>query len=180
MTVVLAEPQDGRSSSAKAIASAVGVVALVAMAITVGLGWSSAILAAWALLSVAAALVDSRTERLPDRLVLSGVAISVVGGLMVGRLPSVIAGALLFGVPLLVVHLARPEGMGFGDVKFASMLGAGIGFVMVPLVLPAYLLAAVLHVAICVTARAGRRPVPFGPSLALGSIAVLVVALVGR
>jgi leader peptidase (prepilin peptidase)/N-methyltransferase len=180
MTVVLVEPRDGARRGVVAIASAVGVVALGATAITGRLGWSSAIVAAWALLSVVAALVDSRTERLPDRLVLPGVAITVVGGLMVGRLPSVIAGALLFGVPLLVVHLAHPDGMGFGDVKFASMLGAGIGLVAVPLVLPAYLLAAVLHVVICVAARAGRRPVPFGPSLALGSIAVLVVALVGR
>ena len=162
------------------IASAAGVVALGATAITAELGWSSAILATWALLAAAAAVVDSQTERLPDRLVLPGIAMAVVGGLVVGRLPSVIVGGLLFGVPLLVVHLARPEGMGFGDVKFASMLGAGLGLVAVPLVLPAYLLAAMLHVVVCLGARAGRRPVPFGPSLALGSIAVLVVALVGR
>lgn len=180
MTVVLLEPLYGVRRSVLMIASAAGAVALGATAITAGLGWSSAILATWALLAVGAALVDSRTERLPDRLVLPGVAMAVVGGLVVGRLPSVVVGGLLFGIPLLVVHLARPDGMGFGDVKFASMLGAGLGLVAVPLVLPAYLLAAMLHVVVCLGARAGRRPVPFGPSLALGSIAVLVVALVGR
>jgi leader peptidase (prepilin peptidase)/N-methyltransferase len=180
MTVVLVEPRDGARRGMFAIASAVGVVALGATAITGGLGWSSAILAAWALLAVAAGLVDSWTERLPDRIVLPGVTIALVGGLLGGRLPSVVAGGLLFGVPLLVVHLARPEGMGFGDVKLASMLGAGIGLVALPLVLPAYLLAAMLHVVTCVAARAGHRPVPFGPSLALGSIAVLAIALVGR
>jgi leader peptidase (prepilin peptidase)/N-methyltransferase len=180
MTVVLFEPLYGVRRSVLMIASAAGVVALGAAAITAGLGWSSAILAPWALLAAAAALVDSRTERLPDRLVFPGIATAVVGGLVVGRLPGVIVGGLLFGVPLLAVHLARPDGMGFGDVKFASMLGAGIGLVAVPLVLPTYLLAAMVHVVVCLAARAGRRPVPFGPSLVLGSIAVLVVALVGR
>ena len=95
-------------------------------------------------------------------------------------LPGAVGGAFLFGVPVLVAHLARPDGLGFGDVKYTVLLGAGIGLVAVPLVLPAYLLAAIVHSIICIAVRAHGRLVPFGPALAAGSIIVVLAGLVGR
>ena len=54
----------------------------------------------------------------------------------------------------VVLAAARPEGLGFGPVKFGVLLGAGIGTVVVPVVLPAYLLAAVRHAIVCVVVQA--------------------------
>lgn len=178
-TALLAPRSGGRMWTLPAVTVALLGV-LTAAAIAAGLGWASVLLVAWGTFAAAAALADVRTGRLPDRLVLPGIALVLVGSALDDRLSGAGAGALLFGVPLLVVHLARPDGMGFGDVKFASMLGAGIGLVAAPLVLPAYLLSALLHVGVCWIVRAGRRLTPFGPSLSLGSIAVVVIALVGR
>lgn len=137
-------------------------------------------LVVWAGLALVAAFIDARTGRLPDAVVLPGLAVALIGAAVSGRLTESIAGAALFGVPVLVAHLARPDGMGFGDVKFAALLGAGIGLVAIPLVLPAYLLAAVAHVLVCAAVRARGRLVPFGPSLALGSILIVLIGLVGR
>lgn len=81
---------------------------------------------------------------------------------------------------MFIVHLARPDGLGFGDVKFGVLLGAGIGAVAAPLVLPAYLLAAPSHTVVCVLVRARGRLVPFGPALAFASTLTVIAGLLGR
>lgn len=180
MTAVLLAPVTGRAGR---IVSASAVVALCvfASAAMVALPASvSMTLVAWAGVVLVAASIDARTGRLPDAVVVPGLAAALIGAAVSGRLTEAIAGAALYGVPVLVVHLARPDGMGFGDVKFSALLGAGIALVAVPLVLPAYLVAAVAHVLVCSVVRARGRLVPFGPSLALGSILIVLIGLVGR
>lgn len=179
MTAVLLAPVTGRAGR---IVPATAVVALgVFAAAMVALpAPPSMTLAVWAGIVVVAASIDARTGRLPDAVVLPGLTGALLGAAVSGRLTEVVAGAALFGVPVLVVHLARPDGMGFGDVKFSALLGAGIALVAVPLVLPGYLLAAVAHILVCAADRARGRLVPFGPSLALGSILIVLIGLVGR
>jgi leader peptidase (prepilin peptidase)/N-methyltransferase len=180
MTAVLLAPVTGRTGRIVP-AAAVVVVGVFASAAMVALPASvSMTLVAWAGVVLVAASIDARTGRLPDAVVVPGLAVALIGAAVSGRLSGAIAGAAMFGAPVLVVHLARPDGMGFGDVKFSAFLGAGIGLVAVPLVLPAYLLAAVAHVLVCSVARARDRLVPFGPSLALGSILIVLIGLVGR
>ncbi len=85
----------------------------------------------------------------------------------------VAAGLMLAGV------VKGATGLGYASCAL-PFLGAGIGLVAVPLVLPAYLLAAVAHVLVCSAIRARGRLVLFGPSLALGSILIVLIGLVGR
>ena len=80
----------------------------------------------------------------------------------------------------VVLAAARPEGLGFDPVKFGVLLGAGIGTVVVPVVLPASLLAGVRHAIVCVVVRARGRLVPFGPALAGASILTVVAGFPGR
>jgi leader peptidase (prepilin peptidase)/N-methyltransferase len=131
-------------------------------------------LACWVTAVVIAAVIDHREARLPDLVVIPGAIFTVAAAGMVGRGIEALAGAVLFCLPMLVVHLVRPAGLGFGDVKFALLLGAGIGLVTPSLVLPAFLFAAVTHVGACVALGMRGRLVPFGPALAAG--AVLTVA----
>jgi leader peptidase (prepilin peptidase)/N-methyltransferase len=67
--------------------------------------------------------------------------------------------------------------MGFGDVKLALTIGAGLGWLTLLLGLFAgYLIAAAHGVALLASGKAtGKTPLPFGPSLLLG--ALLGVAL---
>jgi prepilin signal peptidase PulO-like enzyme (type II secretory pathway) len=131
--------------------------------------------AGWSLAIVVAAVIDARSGRLPDAIVVPGMMYTVAAATFAGRGAGAITGAALFCLPMLAIHLARPAGLGFGDVKFALLLGAGVGVVAPALVLPAFLLAAALHTAVCLGAGARDRLVPFGPALALAS-AIVVAA----
>jgi leader peptidase (prepilin peptidase) / N-methyltransferase len=177
MSVILVAPTAGRLSVTPVMAvfagAAMGGVASattsVYVAITVGV---------WCGVVLAAALVDARAGRLPDVLVFPGIVAVLVLAILAGDGMSASAGAFLFAAPLLAVHLIHPGGLGFGDVKFAVLLGAGIGLVAVPLVVLAYLLAALGHACVCWVVRARRRLVPFGPALALASIMVVTFGLI--
>ncbi len=130
--------------------------------------------------TAAAAVVAVRSGRLPDALVLPGIVAVLALALLAGRGSGAIVRAPLLSVPMFVVHLAWPDGLGFGDVKFGLLLGAGIGIIAAPLVVPAYLLAAITHAILCVAVRARDRLVPFGPALAAASILTVVVELLRR
>jgi leader peptidase (prepilin peptidase)/N-methyltransferase len=85
-----------------------------------------------------------------------------------------IGGAVGFGL-LLVIHVAMPRGMGFGDVRLAGVIGMmlgwlGLGYLFLGLFL-AFLLAAVIGVVLIATRlRTRKDAVPFGPFLASGAV----------
>ena len=63
---------------------------------------------------------------------------------------------------------AYPAGMGFGDVKLAGVLGALMGYLswsaLIVATFGAFLLGAIVGVALIVTSRGGRKTaIPFGP-----------------
>jgi leader peptidase (prepilin peptidase)/N-methyltransferase len=138
------------------------------------------VLIVWAFAVVAPAIVDLTVGRLPDVIVLPALAVVSLGATAAQRPAGAIAGALVFGLPMLVTHVLRPDGLGFGDVKYATLLGFGLGVVGAPLVVPAYVLAALLHGVVCLALRSGRRLVPFGPALAVASTVTLSAGLLGR
>ena len=167
------EQSQGQSQEEKAEArwraeSAGGLTTLAVFVVALGhlLGGNE-----WLLLDAVAALflvplmmIDVRERRLPDRLTLGGAA---------GLLAVVGAGILL------ALHLASPRGMGFGDVKLGLLLGVLIGARSVSLVLPALVLAGVLGALVGVVqmVRHRRRDVtlPFGPFLVAGAVVTLAV-----
>lgn len=171
----------GSSDRTSFLANFIGAVLVAALTVTAFATRSVSVamaLGMWGAFGVVAAIVDLRTARLPDRIVLPGFAFSLLAAAFAGYLGTAVVGGVLFGLPLLAAHLMRPDGMGFGDVKYAAMLGAGIGTIAVPLILPAYLLASALQASACIAVRARSRPVPFGPALFIGSITTVIVALV--
>ena len=81
------------------------------------------------------------------------------------------------GGAFLLAALARPGGMGMGDVKLAGVLGLFLGAAVAPAILVALVTGvAVGGVVIArVGAAAGRKTaVPFGPFLALGGIVAVL------
>jgi len=155
-----------------------------------------AYLAGFAALILASA-VDLTEYRLPDVVVLPTlgvglllVVISSVSDGDGGRARYAFLGALIsFGV-LLIVHLISPQGMGFGDVKFAAVLGLMVGWQagsvvdVVILVLWLFLIGfafgTVGGLALLVV-RGRNQPFPFGPFLAVGTLVTVLLsrALVG-
>jgi leader peptidase (prepilin peptidase)/N-methyltransferase len=128
---------------------------------------------------VAAAAIDARRRIVPDALSLGGAGAGVVlVALFDSRhLVAHLLGAAAAGGAFLTVALARPGGMGMGDVKLVAVLGLYLGAAVVPALLVALLAgtAAGLAIALRRGLRAARTAtIPFAPFLALGGIVALM------
>jgi leader peptidase (prepilin peptidase)/N-methyltransferase len=137
---------------------------------------------------LALALIDWDTTVLPDALTLpllwAGLvasALSLLPGLtLAGSLAGAAAGyGSLWAVYWLFKLTTGKEGMGYGDFKLLGALGAWLGW---QAILPIVLFASVLGAVIGLMMKAGGslregRFVPFGPFLAGGGVAVLLIGL---
>jgi leader peptidase (prepilin peptidase)/N-methyltransferase len=80
------------------------------------------------------------------------------------------------GAFFLVVQLVYPAGLGMGDVKLALLLGAALGWGVVPALLLGTLAAGLVSAGLLAAhgTRARKREIPLGPFLAGGAIVVLL------
>lgn len=86
---------------------------------------------------VALSTIDFYVYRLPDRIVFPALAVSLVVMAVLAvvdverpeALVRAVAAAIGYCALLLIIHLANPKGMGFGDVKLALLLGLHTGWV---------------------------------------------------
>lgn len=131
---------------------------------------------------VAISFVDLERLLIPNRILYPTLA--VVAPLLVlssaiddrwGSLArAAIAGAVAF-CGFLVVHLAVPRGMGFGDVRLAGLTGLatgwlGLGHAFLAFLF-AFVLGAVVGVSVMLVTGGGRKTkIPFGPFLAAGTV----------
>ena len=137
---------------------------------------------------VALAVIDLDTRRLPNAIVFPSypvLAVLLLGAALWDNdwpalLRSSIGAATLFAFYLLLV-LAYPRGMGWGDVKLAGLLGAALAYLSWAALLvgamAGFVLGAVLGIAI-ILARQGNRQtaVPFGPFMIAGTLLAIFVA----
>ncbi|MEO3711895.1 prepilin peptidase [Roseateles flavus] len=133
---------------------------------------------------IALAAIDWDTTLLPDSinqpLLWAGLWAALLGWTL--PLDQALIGALtgylsLWSVYWLFKLLTGKEGMGYGDFKLLAALGAWLGWQMVlPIVLSASVIGAIVGIAMKLTSslREGRY-VPFGPFLAGGGLAVLLI-----
>jgi len=131
--------------------------------------------------SIALALIDLDTRRLPNVIVvpalLAGVVLLGAAALMRGD-SAALAGAAIGGAGLfalyLVLALASRGGMGMGDVKLASVLGLYLGFLgwgsLLVGAFAAFVFGGVFGLLLLIVRRAGRKTaIPFGPWMILGA-----------
>jgi leader peptidase (prepilin peptidase)/N-methyltransferase len=131
---------------------------------------------------IALTAIDLDVRRLPNAIVypayvvltvlLSGAA--VLEGSAEPLLRAGVGAAVLFAFYFALV-LAYPQGMGFGDVKLAGVIGAALGFVSYPALLvgafSAFLIGALAGVVLMVARHAtGKTAVPFGPAMVAGAL----------
>jgi leader peptidase (prepilin peptidase)/N-methyltransferase len=150
-------------------------------------GWSAALPAYLYLTAVgiALALIDLDTHRLPNRIVLPSY---LVGGVLLaaasrdwataGRAVAGLAG--LFAL-YFVIAWVRPNGMGFGDVKLAGLLGLYLGWLgwssLLVGAFAGFAIGALVGLVLLVAGRAGRRTeVAFGPFMLAGVLLALFAA----
>jgi leader peptidase (prepilin peptidase)/N-methyltransferase len=124
------------------------------------------------------AAIDIERRILPNRIVLPSFA--VVLAMQLALFPDQafewIAASLSVAVVLLVAALAKPGGLGYGDVKLGLLLGAGLGQDVLTALVVA--VVAIWPVAVYLYARhgreAGKMALPFGPFLAFGAVVALL------
>ena len=129
---------------------------------------------------VVLSVIDVESHRLPNNIVLPSAAI-----LLAARLASAPEhwhawlgaglGAFAF---FLVFALMYPAGLGMGDVKLALLLGFGLGGAVLPALVVGTLAGGAAGIVLLVRngTDARRRAIPFGPFLAFGAIAVLLLS----
>lgn len=166
-----------RRRAAAALFGMFGGVALAVLAGATSATWSARIAVVCALwLLCSAAVVDLRTTRLPNRLVVVAAVCAVLAVMLAGTHEMVLIAAGMGATPFLLVHLLDPAAFGFGDVKFAAVAGA----LMATWWWPA---AVVMSLATLVTACLVRMfrphgPLPLGPSLFAGTSVATLLSIV--
>jgi leader peptidase (prepilin peptidase)/N-methyltransferase len=122
------------------------------------------------------AFIDLRTQRIPDFLT---VALYVLGVLSLFFSPQVfsqlLGGGILFTF-FLFLYLAKPEGVGFGDVKLAGALGLFLGWKLGLLSLfLAFTSGGVVGAFLLLLKKKTLKdPLPFGPFLSGGAVVALL------
>lgn len=137
-------------------------------------------------LGVLLGFIDVACKRLPDLLVIP--AIGVSAGLLAvvavvwrdwGSLLQAFLGAALLGAIFLVLYLLPGQGLGFGDVKLAGLLGLFLGWLGWPAVLLGALLPWLVNAPVVITlllaGKVGRKSaVAFGPAMLIGALLAVV------
>lgn len=150
---------------------------------------------------VVATFIDYDLEIIPDEVTVPGMLVGLIGGtllpgirlepataetwqggLAVGVVGLIAGGAVIYAVRLLAFVLFRKEGMGLGDVTLVAMIGAFLGWQVVPLVLFLGALLglghSVLRVGLILKNKLAGRPapstaIPFGPYLSLAAFLLM-------
>lgn len=135
---------------------------------------------------LALAAIDWDTTVLPDALTLPLLWAALVAAALGWSLPlpeavwgAVVGYLSLWSIYWLFKLATGKEGMGYGDFKLLAALGAWLSWqAILPIVLAASVLGAIVGIGLKATGglREGRF-VPFGPFLAGGGIAVLLIGL---
>lgn len=135
----------------------------------------------FAVVSVLLAVIDVRTHRLPNAIVLPSLAVAVLlfaaAAIVTGDASSLVRagiGMAAMFVFYLALRLASPRGMGGGDVKLAGLIGLYLGWAgwaaLTVGAVAGFVLGGLYALVLLLTRRAERRTaIPFGPWMILGA-----------
>jgi leader peptidase (prepilin peptidase)/N-methyltransferase len=137
---------------------------------------------------IALTFIDIEEQLLPDALVFPLFALGLVFNIVFhDSFYDACAGAFAGFAGLWIVRVsyqayAGIEGLGYGDLKLAAMIGAWLGLAAIPAVLfMAFAIGVVFMAPLLMLGRLDQKtPVPFGPFLAISATCVLALpALAG-
>ncbi|MBI5683008.1 MAG: prepilin peptidase [Deltaproteobacteria bacterium] len=128
------------------------------------------------------AFIDFKHQIIPDSISLPGIAIGFVCSFFLNDITPLdsFAGILIGGGSLFIFlysyeKIRGIEGMGGGDIKLISMLGAFLGWkaVIVTIFTGSFIGAGIGIIAMLVHKKDTKYAMPFGPFLALGAVIYL-------
>jgi len=123
-------------------------------------------------------VIDLEHRLVLNRVVLAGTVLALAGSLLWGRPP--LAQALLGGVTgfaiFLLIALAKPGGMGMGDVKLAGLIGLVLGYPGVLVALFIGIIVGGIGALVLLLSRRAQRNsyLPYAPFLVTGALVTLL------
>jgi leader peptidase (prepilin peptidase) / N-methyltransferase len=140
-----------------------------------GLTAKAAIAAFFCAVLVAVSAIDLEHRIIPNRIVLPATVVVLVANSARDLSPEWALAALAGSGFLFAAAVAYPAGMGMGDVKLALLMGAALGRTVSVALMVGMVAALVPSVVLLARhgAKARKMGVPFGPFLAIGSVAAL-------
>lgn len=133
-------------------------------------------------------IIDARTHRLPNRIVLPTLAavllLAVVDAVVTASSAALVRGLwglLILGGFYAILRVVSRAGMGGGDVKLAALIGVVLGWHgWTPLILgavSAFVLAALYALGLMALRRAnGSTRIAFGPWMIIGAVLGVAIA----
>jgi leader peptidase (prepilin peptidase)/N-methyltransferase len=135
--------------------------------------------------AIALTLTDLDHRRIPDRILVPGIAgagvLLAAGAFLEGEPWAIVrglAGGFAYFGLLLLVALAARGGFGFGDVKLGFLLGLVLAYrswgTLIVGAFAAFALGGLVAVALLIARRVGRKDsIPFGPAMVAGAALAL-------
>lgn len=131
---------------------------------------------------IALSMIDYDTQLLPDSITLPFLWLGLVLNYWdsLAGFEDAFVGACVGYLSLWLVYwafklLTGKEGMGYGDFKLLSMLGAWLGWQMLPLIIIlSSFTGAILGGVMIAMGRSKDKPIPFGPYLAIAGWIALI------
>jgi len=132
-------------------------------------------------------VIDARTHRLPNRIVLPTlgalIVLAVVESLTTGdaaRMLRALLGGLVLGFFYAVIHVASRQGMGGGDVKLAAVIGLVLAWhgwwTLLLGSAAAFVLGALYAITLLLMGKVERTTrIAFGPWMILGAVLAIAV-----
>ncbi|NMB56321.1 prepilin peptidase [Candidatus Beckwithbacteria bacterium] len=124
-------------------------------------------------LSFALALIDFKTQILPDSLIIVGVGVSLLRLFITGRWEFILSALGLFLFYLFLYLITQGKGIGFGDVKLGLFVGLTVGWWQWTIVATflAFLLGSLVGVILIIAKKKQMKSaIAFGPFMLLGML----------
>jgi leader peptidase (prepilin peptidase)/N-methyltransferase len=148
-----------------------------------GFGWKAELLPYLFMVTVLiiVSAVDLQLQIIPNKVIYFAVpvALAVMGMVALARgdgeiMLRALIGLAIGGVPLGLLALLIPKGMGMGDAKLAAFTGIFLGYHQLTALFLAFLLGSLGGIALMMAGKKGRKSrIPFGPYLAAGALVAL-------
>jgi len=158
---------------------------LLFLAVFAGLGfeWRAELLPRLFLVTVLliASAIDLQRQIIPNRVIYPSIplGLAAMGAVALARGDTGIflrslAGLAIGGVPLGLLALLLPRGMGMGDAKLAAFTGIFLGYQQITAHFLAFFLGSLVGLILMAVGKKGRKSrIPFGPFLAAGAVVAL-------
>jgi leader peptidase (prepilin peptidase) / N-methyltransferase len=144
-----------------------------------GLSLDFAIISFYSFVFVVIGLIDFETMLIPNKIVYPAAVLALIINIFLPGsriISTLIGGAVGFAILFIPLVVTSGRGMGMGDIKMAALIGLITGFPVVFVgVLGGAVLGGLVAIILLVSGLKKRKEaVPFGPFLAVSTIAALV------